>query len=802
MRRTALLSGPGLAYRADVDGLRAVAVIAVLTYHMHHAWLPGGFTGVDIFFVISGFVVTGSLLQQRRSATVGDFLAGFYVRRAKRLAPALMLMVLGSSIGLLAVPEAGETLDYYFMTAQLALVGAANIAFASQRTSYFTMGTATLRTELNPFTHTWSLGVEEQFYFLLPLCVLLAYRGRAAPTAVHCGRCVAFPLLSLGLAGALSFAASAGMSLTYGWGTAAFYLIPSRFWQLAAGAALYEASMRDWPASVPEMPEAARCLAWLVCELVVLLLFVVALTSTQGDVAFPVPGSLPAIVGALAYIAMGCAPRATYFGCVPRPAINALVGCAPMAYVGRISYPLYLWHWPVFVFCRWTSGLEEVGVRLGALVSTALLALASYHLVEGRVRRWRPRSRWRVFALLIATAGAIEVWLALLRGPLYGHLSGALVDANALAQKPAATPRPRVYAPVAPAVSALLSAPLSPLAPSHAMPPSSSTAVAASPPVAWPQCACRNPPDGASHVLRDPPSADPRAEDLCYDAGHCLTVDQTGVSCVLNGLSDPCFFLPPDHAIAHEVAQRVWNTTKAQECLSAAWDGDAPIGRIFLFGDSYTDSIRIAVEQIARGAGYAVVHAARACCDWGPPDEPEEDLSMYTCTCAKHNDFEELGALMLGALQDNLQPGDIVLSISHENHHLRQRAMPWYREVAMPLVESKGAKLVLAKAWPVFPIICAIFPRHSLCVTPASRSTEVDARLASLVSESESVFGVDLSLPFCSEGECTPFLLGSQHTGYAADGLHLVRDASPIMESFLCKALYEQGILSSPGVSS
>jgi len=237
-----------------------------------------------------------------------------------------------------------------------------------------------------------------------------------------------------------------------------------------------------------------------------------------------------------------------------------------------------------------------------------------------------------------------------------------------------------------------------------------------------------------------------------------------------------------------------------QECLSPPRDVNSNFGRIFLVGDSYTDSIRIAVEQIARHANFVVVHAGRACCDWGPPDDPKEDFSMYNCPCAEkwypYDVSEEWQALILGALQDGLQPGDIVLSLSHANLHLRERSMQWYREVAVPLVVSKGAKLVLAKSWPIFPMICALIPRHSSCVIPASRSSDVDARLASLVSESDSVFSVDFSLPFCSEGECMPFLMGSQHSGYSADSSHLLRDASPVIASFLCEMLYEQGLLS------
>jgi peptidoglycan/LPS O-acetylase OafA/YrhL len=149
------------AYRADVDGLRAVAVTAVMIYHMEHAWLPGGFTGVDVFFVISGFVVSGSLLH-KQSSTVPVFLASFYARRVKRLAPALACVILLGSLAaaMLIPPPIAIDLDDYYVSAAWGLVGMANNHFAARGTAYSDEGPEAL--EYNPFTHLWSLGVEEQ----------------------------------------------------------------------------------------------------------------------------------------------------------------------------------------------------------------------------------------------------------------------------------------------------------------------------------------------------------------------------------------------------------------------------------------------------------------------------------------------------------------------------------------------------------------------------------------------------------------------------------------------------------------
>ena len=155
--------------RPDIDALRGIAVLAVILYHFNEAWLPGGFTGVDVFFVISGYVVTGSLIKHQ-GESLGSQLGGFYLRRIRRLMPNLLLMVGLTSIGMALLVPPSET-RRMFTAASKSLYGWSNNYFALNGTDYFAQDA-----NLNPLSHTWSLGVEEQFYLLFPLLILVMAR--------------------------------------------------------------------------------------------------------------------------------------------------------------------------------------------------------------------------------------------------------------------------------------------------------------------------------------------------------------------------------------------------------------------------------------------------------------------------------------------------------------------------------------------------------------------------------------------------------------------------------------------------
>ena len=308
------------SYRPDVDGLRAVAVTAVIIYHIDHALLPGGFVGVDMFFVVSGFVVTGSLL--RRQSSCSELYLDFYARRVRRLWPALALTVLVSALVIsTVVPVASSLLDTY-ASGQLALLGVANVRYALRELDYWEQGVAGL--EFNPFTHMWSLGVEEQFYLVFPAILRLAYGGHRAP----------LPLLVA--SGALSLLLSAFLSVQSP--RFAFYLLPSRFWQLILGAVVFEISeMRERQKVLSDAASSGRALAVMVAESLVFVCFVLAITLTRGERLFPVPWSLLAVGATAGYIALGSEPPQRWRCGLPRPLLNACLAWAPIAYVGRLS---------------------------------------------------------------------------------------------------------------------------------------------------------------------------------------------------------------------------------------------------------------------------------------------------------------------------------------------------------------------------------------------------------------------------------------------------------------------------------
>lgn len=361
------------SYRPDIDGLRAFAVLAVIVNHADPGALVSGFLGVDVFFVISGYVIALSLMANA-DQPVGAFLHGFYRRRIKRLMPALILCVAVSSLVLLAIDPDPEV---SLRTGAAALFGVANIYLYFQQLDYFAADIG-----FNAFTHTWSLGIEEQFYLLLPAIFWWGLRARSPGLLL--GGVVVFS--------GLSFAAFLTLRDTQP--IASFYLLHTRFWELGAGVALALLfKSRPEVASVPQ--SSGWWIGWQGLFLIGLL----------GSLAMGEPDGrvMTALVVVLTMMLIA-APDRTW-----------LLENPVTVYLGRISYTLYLWHWPLLVFQRlapdasWTQPAPLIGLLFGA-------SILSYHLLEQPLRH-RPWSAGRRLDIPYGLAASGVLAVALVATP-------------------------------------------------------------------------------------------------------------------------------------------------------------------------------------------------------------------------------------------------------------------------------------------------------------------------------------------------------------------------------------------------
>jgi peptidoglycan/LPS O-acetylase OafA/YrhL len=375
-----------LEYRPDIDGLRAVAVSSVLAFHAFPAVVPGGFAGVDVFFVISGFLISRIILRQLEDGTFT--FRNFYSRRIRRIFPALALVLLATLVfgWWTLLPMAFKELGV-----QIAAGAgfASNVLLWLQSGEYFDSAA-----EVKPLLHLWSLGVEEQYYLLWPLLLFL-FRGDRQHRIFW---------LIAGLA-AVSFAVN--VHWVDRWPSAAFYLPQSRFWELMLGGIIAYVDVHD-PAWVGALR--SRRPAWLpACASAAGAgLLLAGLGLIDENESFPGWWALLPTVGTALLIAAG-----------PQPWLNRrLLASRAFVFVGLISYPLYLWHWPLLVYARiLDGGTPPAAARVALLLAAVMLAWATYALVERRVRHLRPvRFPRGVVAGLASSVGALAVCGALVYG--------------------------------------------------------------------------------------------------------------------------------------------------------------------------------------------------------------------------------------------------------------------------------------------------------------------------------------------------------------------------------------------------
>lgn len=347
-------------YFPSIDGLRAVAVVSVMLYHLRDSLMPGGFIGVDVFFVISGYVVTMSLARDAaKGYSLAEFLKRFYARRIVRIIPALLVCLLVTTLlTAIFIPKAWLS-EATQKTGLYAFFGLSNFALLSAD-SYFSP-----RPAFNPFTHTWSLAVEEQFYVFLPLILFFTL-----PMSRRVGWGGAIARAALPVLCAASFAAMWWVSGVNR--EAAFYMLAYRFWELGAGALCFLLLQNR---GVPQ--PVIQAAAWTGAVLV------------AGSVWFadskaaPFPWAIPAVLGTVLLVMAVTAKGG------PETPVARLLRSRPFVFVGRLSYSLYLWHWVVYVLFRWTVGLYDPAHMAAAVVLTFILGWASYRFVEQPIRRGR-----------------------------------------------------------------------------------------------------------------------------------------------------------------------------------------------------------------------------------------------------------------------------------------------------------------------------------------------------------------------------------------------------------------------------
>lgn len=372
-------------YRPDIDGLRALAVIAVIINHFNKNLLPSGYLGVDIFFVISGFVITSSFARNASlnpPRNLADFLLGFYARRVKRLYPALLVVVLCAATAIALVdPNPGTSL----LTGVSALFGVSNVYLVARLTDYFSGST-----DLNIFLHTWSLGVEEQFYFLFPFLVWISGFGRGT---AHSARRLTWLLIPLILASMIAFIVIYTRSQPH-----AYFLLSSRFWELACGALLFLTAQQGWLNRIPAIPST------------------LALAALIGLMFFPLKA---AVVATLLCIGFSCLLIHTLSD---GGQAYLLLSSKPFVYIGLLSYSLYLWHWPVLALSRWTVGIHAAVIPFQILL-ICLLAWASYRAIERPLRHssW-PTTRKLTLLLAALASMASSAWLVVLGFSVHNYL--------------------------------------------------------------------------------------------------------------------------------------------------------------------------------------------------------------------------------------------------------------------------------------------------------------------------------------------------------------------------------------------
>ncbi len=353
-----------MIYRPDIDGLRAIAVLGVIFFHADFG-CDGGFVGVDVFFVISGFLITSLIIKDLRA---GNFsILGFWERRARRIFPALFVVTIATIIFgyFLLLPRDFELLGGSVLWLSLFT---SNVFFWRNTNSYFA-GSA----EEMPLLHTWSLSLEEQFYLVVPFALLLLFKWRKSSGLMW--------IVSLGVL--LSLLISVLGTMRYE--SASFYLLPTRAWELGVGSMVaLSKPLRSYPL------KSAMAFVGILCVLVPFFIY---------DRSIPFPGlfAVPPVLGSALLILSGQNTKISD----PVLMVTRILSIKPLVFIGLLSYSLYLWHWPLLAFNEYlVIGKNSLLIKSILILISFLLAFVSWRFIEKPIRsRSLLVSRFSIFSI-------------------------------------------------------------------------------------------------------------------------------------------------------------------------------------------------------------------------------------------------------------------------------------------------------------------------------------------------------------------------------------------------------------------